>query len=248
MRSWTAIFLTGLLTQLFANPAVAAPADVDRAGERSRMVDAIVRMVTDTRRQTGVAALSPRVEAALRSVPRHLFVTHDEAPLAYANHPLPIGEGQTISQPYMVALMTELAAPEAGDRILEVGTGSGYQAAVLAELAGQVETIEIIEPLARTAAARLAARGRHNVRVHVGDGWHGVPEHGPYDAIVVTAVAPSLPPPLVEQLRPGGRIVIPIGPEHGTHELRVYTLDAAGGVSERSVLPVRFVPLTRSPD
>jgi protein-L-isoaspartate(D-aspartate) O-methyltransferase len=241
-----AVLLTALQIPGPATPSVAAPDD--RAPERARMVDAIVRMVTATRRQTGVDALSPRVEAAMRTVPRHHFVDEDEAGHAYADHPLPIGEGQTISQPYMVALMTELAAPQAGDRILEIGTGSGYQAAVLGTLAGQVETIEIIDALARGAAARLEALGHHNVRVHIGDGWHGVPEHGPYDAIVVTAVAPSLPPPLLAQLRPGGRVVIPIGPEHGAHDLMVYTLGAAGDVSERWVLPVRFVPLTRAED
>jgi len=223
-------------------------ADDQRAAERARMVDEIRTMVSQTRGQTGISRLSDRVEAALLTVPRHRFLDDPDDPSAYADHPLPIGLGQTISQPYLVALMTELAAPQPGDRVLEIGTGSGYQAAVLGELASRVETIEILEPLALEARERLAAAGYRNVRVHVGDGWHGVPEHGPYDAIVVTAVAEALPPPLLEQLRPGGRIVIPIGPAYGAHDLMLYGRDAAGTVSERWILPVRFVPLTRAED
>ena len=233
------------LCVLALGPAMADDADDGRAAARARMVDEIRRMIRDTRETTGVGRLSPRVEAALRTVPRHRYLDDPDDPEAYDDHPLPIGLGQTISQPYMVALMTELAAPAAGDRVLEIGTGSGYQAAVLSELARQVETVEILAPLAAEARARLAAAGRHNVRVHTGDGWHGVPEHGPYDAILVTAVAGELPPPLLEQLRPGGRIVIPMGPEHGAHDLMLFTVDAAGAITERWILPVRFVPLTR---
>ncbi|MEE4299052.1 MAG: protein-L-isoaspartate(D-aspartate) O-methyltransferase [Pseudomonadales bacterium] len=244
-RGWR--FLLSL-TSLVLAPVVVAGAEEARAIERARMVAEIRTMITQTRGQTGVARLSAHVEAAMLAVPRHLFLDDPDDPSAYANHPLPIGLGQTISQPYMVALMTELAAPGPLDRVLEIGTGSGYQAAVLAELAARVETIEILEPLAIEARERLAAAGYENVRVHAGDGWHGVPEQGPYDAIVVTAVAEALPPPLLEQLRPGGRIVIPIGPAFGAHDLMLYSKDAAGAVSERWILPVRFVPLTRSED
>jgi protein-L-isoaspartate(D-aspartate) O-methyltransferase len=155
---------------------------------------------------------------------------------------LPIGHGQTISQPYIVALMTQLAAPGRDDRVLEVGTGSGYQAAVLAMLAGEVYSIEIIEPLAATARQRL--RAYPNVRTRVGDGYYGWKEAAPFDAIVVTAAAGNVPPPLVAQLKPGGRMVVPVGSSFFTQRLLLVTKDAKGRVRTRSVLPVRFVPLT----
>jgi protein-L-isoaspartate(D-aspartate) O-methyltransferase len=182
-----------------------------------------------------------RVLAALRRVPRHEFVPEGERAAAYANHPLPIGRGQTISQPYIVAAMTELAALDAGSRVLEIGTGSGYQAAVLAELAGEVYTIEIIPELARDAAARLARLGYGRVHVRAGDGYRGWPEEAPFDAIVVTAAPPEVPAPLEEQLGMGGRLVIPVGDYF--QELRVITRTATG-LRERAVFPVRFVPMT----
>ena len=185
-----------------------------------------------------------RVLAAMRAVPRHRFVPAEAAPQAYADGPLPIGHGQTISQPYIVALMTQLARPSPGDRVLEVGTGSGYQAAVLGELAKEVYSIEIVAPLAERARQVLQELGYDNVVVRAGDGYAGWPEHAPFDAIVVTAAPERIPGPLLKQLAPGGRLVIPVGPIHAVQELRVVEKRADGSVQERSVTPVRFVPLT----
>jgi protein-L-isoaspartate(D-aspartate) O-methyltransferase len=164
---------------------------------------------------------------------------------AYENAPLPIGNDQTISQPYIVALMTELAALDADAAVLEVGTGSGYQAAVLAEIAREVYTIEIIEPLGRHASEVLAELGYDNVTVRIGDGYAGWPEKAPFDAILVTAAPEEVPPPLIEQLKPGGRLVIPVGAEDSTQVLRVLEKDPAGELATTDVLPVRFVPFLR---
>lgn len=182
----------------------------------------------------------PRVLAAMRTVPRELFVPESLREMAYADRPLPIGHRQTISQPYIVALMTELAALKPGDRVLEVGTGSGYQAAVLAELGAEVFSIEIIEPLAAQAEETLERLG-YTVRVRAGDGYQGWPEQAPFDAVIVTAAPPEVPEPLRQQLRQGGRLIIPVG----THfqELRRITRTASG-FREDSILPVRFVPMT----
>lgn len=185
-----------------------------------------------------------RVLDAMRRVPRHRFVPEALADQAYGDQPLPIGHDQTISQPYIVALMTQLARPAPGDRVLGVGTGSGYQAAVLAELAGEVYSIEIVTPLATRAALTLHRLGYSNVAVRSGDGYAGWPEHAPFDAIVVTAAPERIPPPLLEQLAPGGRLVIPVGPLHATQELRVVEKREDGSLRERVVTPVRFVPLT----
>jgi protein-L-isoaspartate(D-aspartate) O-methyltransferase len=183
----------------------------------------------------------PRVLAAFRKVPRHEFVPVASRAQAYADMALPIGEGQTISQPYIVALMTELAGLRETSRVLEVGTGSGYQAAILAELAQDVWSIEIIEPLARGAAARLERLGYGNVRVRHGDGYRGWPHAAPFDAILVTAAAPTVPKPLLDQLAAGGRLVIPVGDDE--HELEVHRRTARGITVER-VAAVRFVPMT----
>lgn len=188
---------------------------------------------------------SQRVLNAMERVPRQHFISPNLAFAAYRDSPLPIAEGQTISQPYIVALMTELLEVEPEHRVLEVGTGSGYQAAVLAELAGRVHSIEIVAPLARSSADRLEALGYRNVTVRAGDGYAGWPEHAPFDRIIVTAAAPHVPQPLVEQLKPGGRMVIPVTRRRGEEELMLVTKDEAGKVRRRALLPVRFVPLTR---
>lgn len=190
----------------------------------------------------------PRVLAAMRAVPRHLFVPAAFRGDAYDDRPLPIGEGQTISQPSLVALMTHLLRPKPGDVMLEVGTGSGYQAAILSRLVGHVYSVEIVEPLARGAADRLSSLGYANVSVRHGDGYAGWPEHAPFDGIIVTAGAPHVPQPLVDQLKPGGRMVIPVGPAHATQSLRLITKNARGRVDQQFVIPVRFVPLTRAHD
>jgi protein-L-isoaspartate(D-aspartate) O-methyltransferase len=187
------------------------------------------------------------VLAAMRKVPRHEFVPERWADSAYDDGPLPIGYDQTISQPYIVALMTELLRLTPQSKVLEVGTGSGYQAAVLAEIAGEVYSIEIIEPLATSAAERLKRLGYDKVQVKLGDGYLGWPEHGPFDGIIVTAGAEHVPPPLVEQLKPGGRMVIPIGEIPGQQSLVLIEKSAAGKVSQHHVAPVAFVPLTRAP-
>ncbi len=183
----------------------------------------------------------PNVLAAMRSVPRHLFVPSEWRRQAYADHPLPIGEGQTISQPYIVGLMSELLGVGPGDRVLEIGTGSGYQAAVLAAMGCEVYTIEIRPSLAQEAQARLAEMGAANVHVRAGDGYQGWPEAAPFDGIIVTAAPDRIPEPLLDQLAVGGSMVIPVGSFY--QQLKVITRTEAG-MTERDVIPVRFVPMT----
>jgi len=209
------------------------------------MLRDIEREVEYTRNEIGRDAFAPEVMTAMAAVPREQFVPEVSRQYAFVNGPLAIGHGQTISQPYIVALMTDLLAPRPRDTILEVGTGSGYQAAVLAELVRQVYSVEIIAALATAAGQRLARLGYANVSVRHGDGYHGWPEHAPYDGIVVTAAAPRVPPPLVEQLKPGARLVIPVGMPGGVQELRVVDKHADGSVTSRDILLVAFVPLTR---
>ena len=206
----------------------------ERDGERRAMVERqlLPRGVSD-----------PRVLDAMRAVPRHVFVPSVLAASAYADTPLPIGMRQTISQPYIVAYMTEAAALRPGARVLEIGTGSGYQAAVAAEIAGRVYTIEIVEPLAAAARARLAALGYDNVEVRAGDGYRGWPEEAPFDAILVTAAPDHVPPALVEQLAEGARLVIPVGPVGALQAMTIVTRAANGAVTEQT-FPVRFVPMT----
>ncbi len=200
--------------------------------------------VEATRRSIGKDALAPKVMQAMREVPRERFVPEEMRSLAFRNGPLPIGHGQTISQPYIVALMTDLLEPEPQDVILEVGTGSGYQAAVLARLVDRVYSLEIIEPLANEARRRLAELGYDNVEVRHADGSIGLPEHAPYDGIIVTAAAPFVPPPLIEQLKPGARLVIPVGRPGWSQTLKVVEKRPDGEIHERDVLDVAFVPLT----
>jgi len=183
----------------------------------------------------------PRVLHALRSVPRERFVPAAQRPWAYADRPLPIGYAQTISQPYVVAAMTEALDPQPGDKVLEIGTGSGYQAALLSLLVNEVHSIEIVPELADEARRRLAEEGYANVRVVTGDGFLGLPDHAPFDGIIVTAAPPEVPPALVEQLAPGGRLVIPVG--SSIQELRVLERGPEG-IRETSLFPVRFVPMT----
>lgn len=187
----------------------------------------------------------PRVLEAMGKVPRHELVPLALRPRAYADHPLPIGEGQTISQPYIVALMTQLAELSVDDVVLEVGTGSGYQAAVLAEIASHVYTIEIIPSLAETAGRRLAELGYDNVTSKAGDGYIGWKEHAPFDAILVTAAAPSVPEPLIEQLEPGGFLVIPVGPQNEIQRLLRIEKLRDGTTETEEIIPVVFVPLVR---
>lgn len=212
----------------------------------ARMLREIRREVKSTVRWIGKAHLDRRVMVAMRNVPRHEFVPEEYHYFAYDNAPLAIGYGQTISQPYIVALMADLLETTPEDVILEVGTGSGYQAAVLSRLVKQVYSIEIVPALAEAAAARLRRLGRNNVEVRAGDGYHGWEEHAPYDGIIVTAATDAIPPPLIAQLKPGARLVIPLGTPFGHQVLSVVNKDADDGVVVRDVLPVAFVPLTGS--
>jgi protein-L-isoaspartate(D-aspartate) O-methyltransferase len=225
-------------------PGDADGADASLANERERMVEEIAAMARETARETGHDRFSDAVMGAMRKVPRHRFVAPDQARSAYRNNPLPIGRGQTISQPYIVALTTHLIEPQKHHRVLEIGTGSGYQAAVLAELVQHVYSMEIIEALGRDAQRRLQDLGYRNVSVRIGDGHAGWPEQAPYDAIVVTAAATHIPPALVEQLKPGGRMAIPVGSQLGGQQFTLVQKGMDGAVSQRVVLPVMFVPMT----
>jgi protein-L-isoaspartate(D-aspartate) O-methyltransferase len=207
------------------------------------MVAEVDALYAETQRETGMPSMSPAVRTALGKVERHRLVPAAQQDLAYHNRPLPIGNDQTISQPFVVALSTDLIAPQPHHVVLEIGTGSGYQAAMLAETVSRVYSVERIEELARQATARLAALGYRNVELRVGDGYAGWAEKAPFDAIVVTAAAPSVPPALVAQLKPGGRLVIPVGGEGSVQYLKVLTKRPDGGADERQVLAVRFVPL-----
>ena len=239
--------LSGLMLACVMCAGVAADTErYDRA--RARLIDEIESDVRGTALYLGKEALDPRVLQAVGDVPRHEFVPERQRRYAYENRPLSIGHGQTISQPYIVAIMTDLVGPRENHRVLEIGTGSGYQAAVLAELVDAVYTIEIIEPLGRTAKARLRQLGYGNVTVRVGDGYYGWAEAAPFDAIVVTAAASHVPPPLLDQLKPGGRMIIPVGSRFLTQELLLIEKDAGGEIRTRQLLPVRFVPLTGGHD
>lgn len=211
------------------------------------LFEEIQRDARETRGYTGRESLSESVLDAMQRVDRAKFVPEGSELYAWENRPLPIGYGQTISQPFIVALMTDLLDIEPEHRVLELGTGSAYQAAVLSELAAEVYSIEIVPELAASAAERLARLGYDNVSVRSGDGWYGWPEAAPFDRIIVTAVAEDIPPKLIEQLTIGGRMVMPIGPRYGGQNLTVIEKTAAG-LTERQVLPVQFVPLTRTED
>jgi protein-L-isoaspartate(D-aspartate) O-methyltransferase len=201
-----------------------------------------------SRELTGLSAIAPEVVAALRATPRRDFVSPGWQPFANANRPLPLSFGQTISQPFIVALMTQMLAPDAEKKVLEVGAGSGYQAAVLARLVKRVISVEIIPELAETAGQRLRQMAIDNVEIYCADGYLGWPDGAPYDGIIVTACAPRVPPALIEQLRAGGRLLIPVGEPHGYQELRLVEKSVDGTLVSRFVLPVAFVPLTRAGD
>ena len=233
--------ISGVLLLLVS--AAAAEEQVDRFQRlRTAMVRTQISHPPDYRdpvRDRGV------LEAML-TVPRHQFVRSQDLSRAYGDHPLPIGHGQTISQPYIVALMTELLDVRADHRVLEVGTGSGYQAAVLAQLASSVYSVEIVKALGTQATQRLARLGYKNVHTSIADGYFGWKEHAPFDRIIVTCAATLVPPPLIKQLRPGGRICIPVGGQYTVQQLVLVDKSENGSIKMRKMLPVRFVPLTRS--
>jgi len=220
----------------------------DYAEQRAALIEEVTDDVRATAHYLGRRELDPRVLTALGQVERHKFVPWIDRYRAYRNQPLPIGHGQTISQPYIVAIMTGLIDPTPDHRVLEIGTGSGYQAAVLAELVKQVYSIEIIEPLGHAAGKRLQELGYNNVTTRIGDGYYGWSEQAPFDAIVVTAAASHVPPPLIEQLKPGGRMIIPVGSRFLTQQLVLITKNKDGTLVTRQLLPVRFVPLTGKHD
>ena len=211
---------------------------------RQGMVDEIRADVRATSSYLNRRQLDPRVIQAMAKVPRHEFVPKGSLSQAYRNHPLPIGHGQTISQPYMVAIMTDMLKPQPDHKVLEIGTGSGYQAAVLAEVTGKVYTIEIIEPLGKRAEKVFKRLNYNNIHSRIDDGYYGWEEHAPFDSIIVTAAASHIPPPLIQQLKPGGRMVIPVGSRFMVQQLVLVEKNKEGKVTTRQVLPVRFVPLT----
>jgi len=212
--------------------------------ERANLIRLIEQNVRFTNQYLNKRVLDSRVMAALGKVLRHEFVPQSVRSLAYQNRPLPIGYGQTISQPYIVAIMTDMLETSPAARVLEIGTGSGYQAAILAEMVDQVYTIEIIEALGQRAAQTLSRLGYDNIETRIGDGYYGWAEQAPFDAIVVTAASGYIPPPLIQQLKNGGRMVIPVGSRFLTQQLVIVEKDLTGRIITRQVLPVRFVPLT----
>lgn len=232
--------IVGLLLFTFCLRAAAEDSGLQQEYRSKRL--AMVREQIEAREINNPAVLN-----ALKTVPRHRFVPGRYEPYAYQDSPLPIGYGQTISQPFIVAYMTELIAPQPGDKILELGTGSGYQAAILAQIVDQVYSIEIVPQLAQRTAKLLGELGYTNIHSKQGDGYFGWPEQAPFDAIVVTAAAPYVPPPLLEQLKAGGKMVIPVGTPFRTQNLLLVEKTAAGKIHTRNLLPVRFVPLRRAP-
>jgi len=244
MMLWSPQTLSfGVLAFLASAALVTASAAQQDAADRQRMVQEIDAMLPLAAGTSGVARLSPRVGAAMTEVPRHEFVPLEYRSAAYRNRPLPIGHGQTISQPVIVALMTELLQLAKTDKVLEVGTGSGYQAAILSVLTREVYTIEIVPELGKMARANLERLGYGNVSMKIGDGYEGWSEHAPFDAIIVTAAPNHVPPPLIAQLKSGGRMVIPVG--DFVQQLMVLVKHADGTATTTIIVPVRFVPLIR---
>ena len=245
LRLWTLV-QTVLLSIAYSLCLTFGPALADDVYHVPR--DDMIRLIEDDVRSTSLylkkTELGPQVLEAMRRVQRHEFVPANLIDSAYDNRPLPIGHGQTISQPYIVAVMTDLLGIEADHRVLEIGTGSGYQAAVLAELAKKVFSIEIIQALGEQAKRRLPRLGYDNIELRIGDGYYGWIEHAPFDAIIVTAASSHIPPPLVKQLKPGGKMIIPVGSRFSTQELILITRESDAVITTRQILPVRFVPLT----
>ena len=238
------LVLAELTVLALAGYPLVARAEPDYAVKRMEMIRTIEAQVRDTSSAIGSDHIDPRILDVIRAIPRHEFVPENLREASYEDRPLPIGYGQTISQPLIVALMTDVLNVGRTSVVLEVGTGSGYQAAVAAALARQVYTIEIIPELAHRAADRLHQLGYANVTVRVGDGYFGSPDVAPFDGIIVTAAAAHIPPPLLRQLKPGGRMVIPVGPPLGQQHLTVVERTAEGRAKTRQLFPVRFVPLT----
>lgn len=238
------LYLLLLTLILFCIDAVAKLDYDDYSAARQRMVRLIKQDVRETSSYLDKRQLDSGIMKVLAEVPRHQFVPADIRSRAYENRPLPIGYGQTISQPYIVAIMTDLIAPRPGHKALEIGTGSGYQAAVLSHLVEKVYTMEIVEPLGEQATERLKRLGYDNIEVAIADGYYGWKEHAPFDIIIVTAAASHIPPPLIEQLKPGGKMIIPVGSRFMTQQLLLVDKDDDEEVTVRQILPVRFVPLT----
>lgn len=232
------VLLVGLSTM------ASVQADDGFSAAATRLWDDVDRQVAQLGANLGFTRLTPRVREALLAVPRHAFVPEAERRRAYVNRPLPIGYGQTISQPLIVAVMTELLNIKRGDRVFELGTGSGYQAAVLDALGAEVYSVEIIPELGERARESLTRTGCESVKTRVGDGYLGWEEAGPFDAIIVTAAGDHIPPPLINQLKPGGRMVLPVGGRYLTQQLVLVTRDLEGTISTHELMPVSFVPLT----
>ena len=235
------LIVVGLILLLFSTHVIA---EDDFQRQRQELVDTIKADVAMTQDFLNQESLDERVLNAIGKVPRHEFVPDDQRPYAYENRPLSIGYGQTISQPYIVAIMTDLLKPKKTDRVLEVGTGSGYQVAILAELVDSVYTIEIIKELGEQAADHLKKSGYNTIHTRIGDGYYGWETEAPFDGIVVTALASHIPPPLIKQLKPGGRMIIPVGGQFMMQYLVLVTKDVDEKITTRQILPVRFVPLT----
>jgi len=236
--AWTTTLLLTLGT------AGAVPAADGFEAERRLLWEEVDFQVSQLRAELGFERLSPAVRAALLQVPRHRFVPEEQTTYAYQNRPLPIGFGQTISQPLIVATMTELLGAAEGDRVFELGTGSGYQAAVLDTLGADVFSVEIVPELGERARQSLSDTGHHDVKTRIGDGYFGWEEEAPFDAIIVTAASDHIPPPLIRQLKPGGRMLIPVGSRYLTQKLVLVTRDDDGAVRTREIMSVFFVPLT----
>ena len=233
-----------VLILIFMAAGISAYASDVTQQARMEMVKIIEQDVRETSLELNKSELDPRVMKAISRVPRHEFVPAAEKHNAYENRPLPIGHGQTISQPYIVAIMTDMLKLEPDSKVLELGTGSGYQAAILGELTSKVYTIEIVEPLGIQAKERLHRLGYDNVTTKVGDGYYGWEEHAPFDAIIVTAAASHIPPPLIKQLKPGGRMVIPVGSRFMMQQLLVVDKHEDDKIVSKQVMPVVFVPVT----